>query len=177
MLGEFDFQIIHRPGLRHQNADALSRRPCKQCGAEPVVEDLGLCAARCDELFSNNIVLASENTNDLADCLESELATETASDSELKVVVEWLKDASARPPWEIAMSSNPNVSAYWKQYDRLCVVDGVIYCEWFDLHGRHAWWQLVPPRSRRHEILTLAHGGRTGGHMGVRRTCVQVQRS
>ena len=32
ILAEFDFDVIHRPGLRHGNADALSRIQCKQCG-------------------------------------------------------------------------------------------------------------------------------------------------
>jgi len=36
ILEEFDFQIIHRPGRNHGNADALSRRPCRQCGLEDV---------------------------------------------------------------------------------------------------------------------------------------------
>ena len=37
-LGCFDFSIEHRPGLKHGNADALSRHPCTQCGRinEPV---------------------------------------------------------------------------------------------------------------------------------------------
>jgi len=29
---EFDFQIVHRLGRLHGNADAMSRRPCRQCG-------------------------------------------------------------------------------------------------------------------------------------------------
>ena len=32
VLGTYDFEIQHRPGLRHGNADALSRGPCNQCG-------------------------------------------------------------------------------------------------------------------------------------------------
>ena len=32
VLETFDFDIIHRPGIRHGNADAMSRIPCKQCG-------------------------------------------------------------------------------------------------------------------------------------------------
>ena len=32
VLAEYDFTILHRPGLKHSNADALSRLPCKQCG-------------------------------------------------------------------------------------------------------------------------------------------------
>lgn len=32
ILEEFDFEIFHRPGARHGNADALSRRPCSGKG-------------------------------------------------------------------------------------------------------------------------------------------------
>ncbi len=31
ILGEYDYEIVHRPGKSHQNADSLSRRPCPQC--------------------------------------------------------------------------------------------------------------------------------------------------
>ena len=31
-LSIFDLELEYRPGRRHQNADGLSRRPCKQCG-------------------------------------------------------------------------------------------------------------------------------------------------
>ncbi len=31
-LQKFDFKITHRPGQKHGNADAKSRRPCSQCG-------------------------------------------------------------------------------------------------------------------------------------------------
>ena len=30
-LSEYDFEVIHRPGSKHQNADGLSRQQCKQC--------------------------------------------------------------------------------------------------------------------------------------------------
>src|SRR5206468_10859521 len=30
-LEEFSYRIEHRPGRKHSNADALSRRPCRQC--------------------------------------------------------------------------------------------------------------------------------------------------
>ena len=32
ILGEFEFEIEHRSGKKHANADALSRIPCAQCG-------------------------------------------------------------------------------------------------------------------------------------------------
>ena len=33
-LQELDFEIIHRKGRKHTNADALSRLPCSQCGRD-----------------------------------------------------------------------------------------------------------------------------------------------
>ncbi len=38
-LQEYDFEVIHRPGHKHGNADALSRRPCDQCGRLSPSED------------------------------------------------------------------------------------------------------------------------------------------
>jgi len=32
ILEEFNFTVEHRAGKKHENADALSRRPCRQCG-------------------------------------------------------------------------------------------------------------------------------------------------
>ena len=31
VLGEYDYEVVHRPGRGHGNADGLSRRPCVQC--------------------------------------------------------------------------------------------------------------------------------------------------
>jgi transposase InsO family protein len=36
-MEEYEFDIEHRPGKKHANADALSRRPCRQCTAEEEV--------------------------------------------------------------------------------------------------------------------------------------------
>ena len=38
-LQEYQFSIIHHPGRLHNNADAMSRIPCKQCGIAPADEN------------------------------------------------------------------------------------------------------------------------------------------
>lgn len=39
-LAEFDFEIIHRPGRQDGNADALSRKPCKQFSERCVIKGI-----------------------------------------------------------------------------------------------------------------------------------------
>ena len=38
-LAEFDYEVVHRQGKQHTNADALSRGMCKQCGWSAEKED------------------------------------------------------------------------------------------------------------------------------------------
>ena len=54
---EYDFQIVHRPGAQHGNADALSRRPCEQKGC---VCDQVVTVDRAAELSLLSSVLHEE---------------------------------------------------------------------------------------------------------------------
>ncbi len=53
-LGEYDFKVVHRPGRCHENADVLSRRPCRStcpCNLKnPILSSPQLChqAVQCD---------------------------------------------------------------------------------------------------------------------------------
>jgi hypothetical protein len=46
-LEAFNFRIEHRPGRKHGNADALSRRPCRQCHQVEEIEDAEAVASVC----------------------------------------------------------------------------------------------------------------------------------
>ena len=39
-LQNFEFELVHRPGAKHQNADSMSRGPCHQCGGEHTSEKI-----------------------------------------------------------------------------------------------------------------------------------------
>ena len=58
-LQEYDFTIAHRPGRKHQNADALSRRPCSQC--------------RRESHFDNTVIAAEQQTSILTERSPAEL--------------------------------------------------------------------------------------------------------
>ena len=81
---KYQFSIIHRPGLSHNNADALSRIPCRQVPADEItviagvtVSDLAstmaytpekLHAAQMDELVTTSLIPLVVNFNRLKPC-------------------------------------------------------------------------------------------------------------
>lgn len=42
-LAEYDYQVVHRTGRNHTNADCLSGVPCKQCGLSEASDDAVSC--------------------------------------------------------------------------------------------------------------------------------------
>ena len=49
-LQEFDFDVVHRRGKQHGNADAMSRKPCTQCGRSSHEESLSIQALPTDAI-------------------------------------------------------------------------------------------------------------------------------
>ena len=89
ILSEYDFRVEHHPGLKHGNADSLSRLPCKQCGASrDQVED------QCS--FETALVQATEL--DLAQWLPSltsaDRATLQNNDPALAQTKDWVENNS-----------------------------------------------------------------------------------
>ena len=158
-LAEFDYQIVHRPGRKHGNADALSRRPCRQCGLE-------------DSVMVAAVNEVSESAPIGADAAQTDsMEREQGEDPDLRIVRSWLGEGVEAPDLvEILQESEP-VKVYWYQKDRLCLRDGVMY-----RRTPEGVEQLLIPRAKREEFLRLAHTGVTGGHLGVRRTRWQVRR-
>ena len=54
--------------------------------------------------------------------------------------------------------------------------EGIIYRKWYADEGESIRWQLVPPRSKREALLKEVHSGINGGHLGYKKTRIQLQR-
>lgn len=61
LLEEYDFSVLHRSGVRHGNADALSRRPCSRARCCPR-DDTAVKEPICSVIF--NDPTASSQTTD-----------------------------------------------------------------------------------------------------------------
>ena len=167
-MQEYDFKIVHRAGRSHQNADALSRRPCKQCGLQDEEAEREPAVARA-------IQLANPGAGD-GPFKPSIMASALREDDELKDIVNLLEQHKEQPPFEAVEGLGAVTKALYTQWDRLRLIDGVLYRRWYGVDGVRDKWQLIPPRKfYREQIIATSHAGFTGGHYGLKRTLDRVQ--
>jgi transposase InsO family protein len=161
------FTIQHRPGLKHGNADALSRRPCPQC-------ENGTLESGPAETADTGVWCRATQLPDRWSKVE--LAAATSQDGELSEFVSLLAQYGSSIGWEQVVGASRLTKAYWAQRERLILSEGVLYREWTSSDGLQKRLQLVPPEVVRGELMSMSHGGSTGGHLGYRRTKAQVGR-
>ena len=153
-LQEYNFRVVHRPGKKHRNADALSRRPCEQCG-------------RTDQ---EQATLEALDLLSVDDSTHSSLRQLQEDDPEIKFVLE-AKESGQRPTGDVLKSKGPAVVHKLIQiWDQLEVSDGVLVQRYEDAEGRRSYSQSVIPRQQRKEILHQLHSGPLGGHLGEIKT-------
>ena len=170
LMEDYDFDVLHRPGSRHGNADAISRRPCS----------LMACVCRQDKSTANAVF-----TNAFASADESEkqdeiwslngLRSAQESDPDISVILNHLKLSPEKPLWEAVALQSHDVRVLWSMWPRLCIRDGILQRRFESSDGLSTLWQIILPKNMRKDFLTLAHGGMTGGHLARKRTAATVQ--
>ena len=116
-LSTFDFEIQYRAGQRHQNADALSRRPCDDCckwcrgwksQKQVSVVHVGVQTEVKVPNQDNEQPDNCEGTvGDHCATVKLEptwtstfLREQQVADSDLKVIIGWKKAGERKPSWE-----------------------------------------------------------------------------
>lgn len=156
-LAEFEFQVVHRPGRQHGNADALSRRLCRQCGWEE--------SGRVSAITETELV-------DLPNSFPTlDLISAQMDDADLILVGKWLEEDAQTPDLVNILWEGEKIKIYWQQREPLFLKDGLI-CKRTPENSE----QILMPKSLREDFLKLVHTGITGGHLGTRRTRWQVRR-
>lgn len=155
-LSQYNYQIEHRPGKQHGNADGLSRRPCKQCGMD-----------NADGHTIKAITLAQRWSN-------QDIQKAQRNDAELLLVIDAL---------ESQQMPDPDVTTAWPRaarqmlvdWDRLTLTDGVLRRRWFDKTGRETHQQTIVPRAFVREVVEMGHNNVIAGHFAERRTRLRIQ--
>jgi hypothetical protein len=166
-LEEFDFDVIHRAGRQHTNADALSRIPCDRprCCPQHVNEE---------EEPTGVVSMVTEESD--YDCWSRESTVrEQTSDPDLIPIIHLLENRASQPSWDQISPFSETTKTLARQWERLSLIEGLLTRRFESADGLGSREQIVLPRGRRREFILMIHQGVNGGHLGRKRTERNVQ--
>ena len=201
LLGPYEFDIEHRPGKLHGNADALSRIPCTQCGDGissdecEFVEDQKAKAKKILMKIKQSQGKTSQHTvraireseggtpksgvqngaqanmrpNWLGGYTSQDLTEMQRKDNKIKYVLERMEANEAKPTWDEISAESPAVKALCANWDRLKLIDGVLY-RYYHMPTASDCWQLIVPEQLKTSVIAAVHDSRSGSHLGKDRT-------
>ena len=106
VLSTYDMEIEQRPGKQHLNADTLSRIPCRQYGYDPEWEKAET---------ANRISTIPHIHKEESDQKSKSLQEIQAGDSNIQLVVEWLK-AGKKPDFSKVRGLDTYMKSLWWQF-------------------------------------------------------------
>ena len=191
-LAEYDFELVHRPGAQHQNADALSRRPCEREVETPPCNQCRTTSASNDRVRALHAGSQTDGpatkqrrraqpgqspeNDDLNDTqgrslLSKEMLREQQEeDFVVGLVMRWLAGPDTAPTSSELTSSDPEAQGLYAQRDSLQLHDGVLYRRYERPDATLQFLQVVVPRALRGEFLQSTHAGLINGHFGVEKS-------
>lgn len=160
ILQEYDFDIQHRPGRQHGNADALSRRPC-------LLDECRYCRRHEERELGPSA--AAVTTREGEPFSREQLQQHQEMDPVLAEVRSWL-ETQQRPEWPAISARGPEIKLLHSQWGSLELCDGILYRRWRAPGGGADRLQLLVPSALRAEVLRWVHGSAGAGHFGNSKT-------
>ncbi|CAG2221579.1 unnamed protein product [Mytilus edulis] len=166
-LAQYDFDIAVRPGIKHSNADALSRldyndQLCEHQKRDEYKEDCKCCKGLMEDW--QKFKLEIDNIKELSSKIDHR------KDTESKIRVTTRQQHYKNPDRDKAASLNPAVRRYWLNWQNVVLVEGVIFQKWIlDEDGKYNL-QLIVPAILQKEIMINCHDTPFSGHLGVAKT-------
>lgn len=154
-LGEYEFTVQHRPGVKHGNADAMSRSP--SAGGDEI-QEVNSIGTACFPRWTSD-----------------ELGEAQRADPYISKVINWLEAGNGRPSHLEAQGISQDTRNLLAQWDRLQLVDRVLFRLWESEDGSSTRSQLVVPRRLVPQVLKSLHDAPTAGHLGVTKTIAKVR--
>ena len=200
VLETFNFDIQHRPGAKHGNADALSRIPCKQCGSpehagEPIHPgrkrevlkepqeihpEVGNIQPQQEPHRSQPVVTrkrATKPAQPTSNWLNSEfclqqIQEEQNKDPSISEAKTWVEKGT-RPNFSEISHTGPETKFLWSQFSSLSIQNDLLIRILESPTNMKT--QIVVPPSLRDKILHECHNNLTSSHLGQRRTLFRVR--
>ena len=179
-LEQYNFKVQHRPGVKHGNADCLSRRPCqtdcRYCCRREASSGSHCWAA--DVATGQDGVTPASADNDVSDCsntLPVDVREAQRKDKDLAPLINWI-EKGRRPSWDEVTNTSPTTKRFWAQWDLLRLMDGVLMRAWESCDGKNRRWLTIVPQSEKESIMGEAHGSVTSGHFGIKKTLLRLRK-
>ncbi|GBM59103.1 Transposon Ty3-G Gag-Pol polyprotein, partial [Araneus ventricosus] len=120
-LQEYDFEIQHRKGTSHGNADALSRRPCKESSKH---------CTNAEKKFGMETDISVKVLTTEDAWSSSEVQKAQLEGPAIRPILEKKLNSEDRPSWQEIAPESPATKRYWALWDSLHLKDGVLYRKW-----------------------------------------------
>ena len=162
-LSEFDFEVLHRPGVKHINADIMSRRT-------DVLEET-------PELDESEVMSLQAHTPILRPPVLQEVSKQalremTRSDATLNTVMKLLE--SEKPTANERWAFSQDVKRYINIYECLSVRDGLVYFKTPATQTSESVERICIPESLQKHVWLSIHTA--GGHLGITKTVEQISK-
>ena len=164
ILEEFNFEILHRPGRHHGNADSLSRRPCRQCQ----METAEVCAIRSRVA---NSAVPPVHTKVWS---MPEIAEEQKKDVELASIYKFIRNPEDTVDVE-KLKEDIIFRSYYVQRQLLVVNNDVLMRKWISADELSEKMLIVAPKVMREQLCLQAHQGFGAGHLGLKKTKARIR--
>ena len=193
-LQEFDFQVVHRPGNKHGNADALSRQTTQ---TPEWTEEETAAQATCPESLDLETALSNlrkpvfvTNEHITMDFRieEEDLIARQKQDVAINFILSLAKIPTNEPRCtrsslginpitkDQAQKNGPEALNLWSLWDQLEIQNGILMRRWWVTGTNETRWLVVIPRDSRNEILEHLHDSKvTGGHFAFAKTLDRIR--
>ncbi|CAC5414116.1 unnamed protein product [Mytilus coruscus] len=138
-LGTYDLTVVHRPGLKHRNADALSRNPCASCSRQ---ESVNNAHDSCDEdseekehLSVRTVTRSKADTSPTGNQFVllgwdvNTLRQQKLQDKIIGQLFIKFEDKETKPEWKSLSEESTDLKTLWNMWDRFEIYNGVLYME------------------------------------------------
>ncbi|CAC5426694.1 unnamed protein product [Mytilus coruscus] len=179
-------KVQHRPGKQHGNADSLSRRPCVDCN---------YCSKQDQNEFENSHnepreffrrTKKTSRQDDLSNedevmniWFKHKTGREMSESQDQDLVLSQLRSLKkvykTRPSWSDIAVENVQLKKYWSQWERIVMINDVLYRKWIDATIEQTILQLIVSNVWKQDILEMLHNDLQSGHLSIHKTTARVQ--
>ena len=185
-LQQFHFEIIHRPGAQHGNADGLSR--CPQCDRGACAPNINSDPSDPEQPYASNCIGSSLDSELLLlesgeTCMAAVMITQSdnsklitaaqMTDSDITIVRNWFIAGKFPVRTQDFAPASHDLKSNWVGRKSLFLDDRNIL--WRNRSETSSRAQLVVPRSLRDSIFNDSHHTTYGGHFGITHTHSKLQ--